>query len=101
MLPRSKKIEKQRLQHATKLVVFKDFLFRHLRFRTMGTLVLPTRRQGMRYALRLQCFARYKLTLKATKIGKHAWAQTIDKIAHKQKHQCQQVTVFVSTQEAL
>ena len=69
MLPRSKKIEKQRLQHATKLVVFKDFLFRHLRFRTMGTLVLPTRRQGMRYALRLQCFARFKLTLKATKIA--------------------------------
>jgi len=72
MLPRSLKIEKQRLQHATKLVIFKDILFRHLRFRTMGTmgtLVPPTRRQGMRYALRLQCFARFKLTLKATKIA--------------------------------
>jgi hypothetical protein len=61
------KTKKQILQHAAELVIFKNILFRLLLLRTMGALDLPARRQGMRYALRLQCSALFNLTLKEAK----------------------------------
>ena len=59
----------------------------------------PTTRDEICFAIAVFCAI--QTDTESNQNCKHAWAQTIDKIAHKQKHQCQQVTVFVSTQEAL